>query len=160
MCNYIKRNGHQCKLPAKPYCHIHKKDAYLKDEIKNLNKTLLKKAEEIKQQKENEEVLYLELRETKFLLAELEDEKDQLVSEVESMKHDFEAFQTIKRFERLKMNLSKHIDVGDVSAMYIFLKANKNKSLLKDLFGKEYDNYNSAYETMRWKRNKVAHYHY
>lgn len=161
MCEFIKKDGNKCKIPASPFCHIHKKSAYLKLEIKSLNKTLIAKSIEIKTLKSTQVELIIANREIEnlaFTLVETENELENAKSEIESMKEDFEQFQIIKRFENIKAKLSEYVDVYNYLQMFTFLKTISNRTMLTCLFGKNHDNFCEAYEKLRVKRNQTAHW--
>lgn len=99
-----------------------------------------------------------QLKEKEIKIIELEEENKNLISEIESMKEDFEKYQIIKRYEGLKLNLAKYVDkVNDLYAVAKFLTNDKNKPILLNIIGEKND-YLNYYNKLRIKRNKVSHF--
>ena len=143
MCNEIsKRTGNKCKLqPTEKFCFVHKAKIakeqlehnvliqdYTKDEVRNLNKTIQKQSDKIKD----------------------------LWNKINQMKESYELYEKIKYFEGLKKNLQKVIDVYDLDKLYQFCINKNNKKILEDILGEHEDQY-MYYTELRWERNKIAH---
>ena len=102
MCEQILKSGLQCKIKSKTkLCHIHIKKALFnkkQNEIINLNKSLEKKSEIIKE-------LYKEISTYKIKLFSLQEDNN-------IMKKDYENYQIIKEYENQKNKLIlKGIDI-------------------------------------------------
>lgn len=105
MCNQILKSGLQCKIKSKTkLCHIHMKASAISDyavqkdlltkkqnEIINLNKSLEKKSDIIKE-------LYKEISIYKIKLFSLQEDNN-------NMKEDYNNYQIIKEYEKQKNDL-------------------------------------------------------
>lgn len=150
MCQAIaKSTGIQCKNPALHFCHLHKKymiEYNSRNEIKNLNNSMVKKSKEI----------------TNLIIdkAELEYENELLKEEVNQMREDFNNYQFIKRFEKLKKEIRKHANTSDFNKIEFFCMQRKNHKLLKQLMGINGESgFFRHYDEMRIKRNKLSHWY-
>ena len=160
MCNHLTKDGIKCSIsPKKTLCHIHKKFIALRhkqNEIKNLNKTIVKKNNDISTLRGTNKSL-------KLVLDHLRNENKILKTEVSfaqekssEMEEDFNNYSIIKRFELLKRKLMNHIDnVNDTYEIKLFCK-NTKLSILNEIFGEQTD-YWKYYNTLRLQRNKLCH---
>lgn len=179
MCNFITKRG-QCKLSKKrDLCHIHIKAkklrqvVYKDSEIKNLNRSIDKKnlkCKEIQDQLENcilnnltqrleikrlkEQIYELEIRDAERLeeISTLNEEKNVLQS-------DFDDYQRIKDFERIKKLIKKYVDTTDFNQIEFFMMQSKNKGILKEIMNIDEDFY-AVYTKMRLRRNRLSHWWY
>lgn len=182
MCNEIAiSTGLKCLLePKQPICHSHKriqasreieelkklnmeklleskqkqlkKNKYLKDEIRNLNKTIQRKTHSLEEHK-------VELREHKFIINELQEQNDILKEEKEAMRADFENYQFIKRFEAIKFKLKKYVNIRNNNHISFFCMQRKNIPILRTIMGEQEDYY-TYFNSLRAKRNKLSHWYY
>lgn len=193
MCNEIAiSTGLKCLLePKQPICHSHKriqasreieelkklnmeklleskqkqlkKNKYLKDEIRNLNKTIQRKTHSLEEQfqRNNElrEEHKVELREHKFIINELQEQNDILKEEKEAMRADFENYQFIKRFEAIKFKLKKYVNIRNNNHISFFCMQRKNIPILRTIMGEQKDYY-TYFNSLRAKRNKLSHWYY
>ncbi len=153
MCIAITTKKHKCKLsPNDKYCKLHKKlkdNEYKSIEVKNLNKTMNRKNNLIK--------------ELRFCLDEKNDEISNLKDEIEAMKRDFEDYQFIKMFETIKRKLK--ILIGkkfkDIEFLNWYLDYDNNKEILETVFAQsnkhEFLTFSSHFDKLRLKRNKLSH---
>ena len=146
-------------------------------EINNLNRTITKKKNfindlltDLKIQKTNiNEIVNEKVNKCNLVYEEkiikLENKlsiQAKLITELElenkTMKHDYENFKTIKKFEIIKNNLQKYIkDLHDVDELNSFLTNIEYKDLLESLFNVEFNDIVSKYHELRINRNNVAH---
>ena len=171
MCSEIATSTkQQCKLSKnKSICHMHKKKkllGYIKSEIINLNKTVEKKNNKIKcldkqiESKTNEIVkLNEDIYELNIEKSELQEENDILREENEAMKEDFNNYQFIKRFEAIKYNLKKYVDIKDYNQILFFCIQRKNHDILESIMGYQEDYY-KYFNRLRLRRNKLSHWYY
>jgi cell division protein FtsB len=141
MCNYIKNNKEKCKLsPQLLYCHIHKKliiKNNLKKEIINLNKTILKKVDKIKELEQNLEFFKNEVNELQ-----------------KKYKTDYDKYQIIKQYEILKNQL---ININPDSSPYKILSDYYYKDIIKQKFNKDIDELKYEFNELRKKRIEYCH---
>lgn len=139
MCNEVCKNGQQCKLEKnKALCGLHRKlkaADYSKKEVQNLNRTISRKSLEIKK---------------------LKAEKSLLENRIEEMNEDYENYQFIKKFELVKSNLKKYVNIKDFNQILFFCMQKKNHEILKSIMGQQEDYY-KYYNEIRLKRNKLSH---
>lgn len=170
MCKQILKNGMQCKKSKLlDFCHLHKNLkllGYVKKEIKNLNITVQNKNNKIKDldnkinDKINEIVkLNEDIYELKIEKSELQEENNNLKEEIEAMQEDFQNYQLIKRFESIKYNLKKYVNIKDYNQILFFCMQRKNQSILENLMGKQ-DDYYVYFNHLRLVRNKLSHWYY
>lgn len=137
MCNYIKTNNEKCKLsPKLLYCHIHQKliiKTNLKKEIVNLNKTIEKKVNKIK---------------------ELEQNLEFFKNEVNKLQTDYERYQIIKKYEILKNEL---ININPNSTPYKILTDYYYKDIIKKKFNKDIDELKNEFNQLRKQRINYCH---
>lgn len=137
MCNYIKTNKEKCKLsPKLLYCHIHKKmiiKTNLKKEIINLNKTIIKKVDKIK---------------------ELEKNLEFFKNEVNKLQEDYEKYQIIKKYEILKNEL---ININPQSTPYKILTDYYYKDIIQKKFNKDIDELKNEFNQLRKQRINYCH---
>ena len=158
MCNYLTKRGVQCSLsPNKDTCHIHKKHLIIEHkqtEIRNLNKTILKKSE----------LFHSEVKTLKTENESLKTENESLKTQVQNfekrileMQEDFESYSKVKRYELLKSKLAKHVyDISDLYEVKYFCREHSNESTLSGIFGVQTD-YWKYYNELRLERNKQCH---
>ena len=152
MCNYIKKNNEKCKLsPKNLYCHIHKKiiikqkqqfsekisSDNLKKEIINLNKTIEKKVDKIKELEQNLEFFKNEVNELH-----------------KKYKKDYDKYQIIKQYEILKNEL---ININPQSSPYKILTDYYYKDIIKQKFNKDIDELKNEFNYLRKKRIEYCH---
>jgi len=141
MCKYIKKNNEKCKLsPKMTYCHIHKKIIIknnLKKEIINLNKTIEKKTNQIKELNNNLEFFKLELNKI-----------------YETYKTDYDKYQIIKQYEILKNEL---ININPKSTPYKILTDYFYKDIIKQKFNKNINELKNEFNYLRKKRIEYCH---
>lgn len=141
MCNYIKSNNEKCKLsPKLLYCHIHQKliiKTNLKKEIVNLNKTIEKKVNKIKELEQN-----------------LEFFKNELNQIHQKYKEDYDKYQVIKEYTILK---DKLIKINPKSSPYRILSDKFYTNIIKDKFNKDITELKIEFEELRKKRNSYCH---
>jgi hypothetical protein len=178
MCNEIATTTKkQCKLEKnKTICSMHKKKkllGYVKEEIKNLNKTIEKKNSKIKYLDEKIDIKTLDIiiknntienliKDIKNLTiekSELEEENNILKEENAVMQEDFNNYQFIKRFEAIKYNLKKYVNIKDHNQIIFFCMQRKNHKILEDIMGKQ-ENYYTYFNKLRHQRNKLSHWYY
>ena len=141
MCKYIKKNNEKCKLsPKMTYCHIHKKIIIkhnLKKEIINLNKTIEKKTNQIRELNNNLEFFKLELNKI-----------------YEKYKKDYDKYQIIKQYEILKNEL---ININPKSSPYKILTDYYYKDIIKQKFNKNINELKDEFNYLRKKRIEYCH---
>lgn len=166
------------------FCHIHKKlkQAFHKDtEIKNLNKTIEKKNlkyQELKRQIDSYQLeaiaqkleiarLKNEIRNLEISNSELEEENDSLQEEKNILQSDFDDYQQIKNFERIKKLINRYVDTTDFNQIEHFMMQRKNKDILKDILGiselqsdRIENDFYAVYTKMRLRRNRLSHWWY
>ena len=123
------------------------------------NSLLIKVNDELKDSENERSELE---REVAIMLAEREESKEEiqnLKDEIESMKEDFNNYQIIRRFEAIKFELRKHVDISDLDTFFYFCKQSKNRKILKSIMG-DHDNYWNRFNELRMVRNKVSHWYY
>lgn len=148
MCNFIKANNEKCGISngKNLYCHIHikyitvhnlkncllEKDLHLehaKSEIRNLNKSIQKKASLHKKQINLKEEIIVQLKAKQDKLMEVINNSTKAIHR---MREDYNKYQKIKSFERKRQEL---IDNGiDI-----------------------YNYYDYKFHQERLLRNKLAH---
>jgi hypothetical protein len=139
MCKFIKANNEQCKnSPNKEYCYIHTKkiiinDINLKQEIKNLNKTIVKKNEIIKSKSE---IVII------------------LSKKINSMKEDFDRYQIIKEYHIIKTTM---LNLLPKSCPYSLINNIDNKDILEEIFKLPYNEILPYYSNLRYNRTKFSH---
>lgn len=153
MCIAITTRNAVCKrAPKDKYCLLHKKfkdNEYKSSEVKNLNKTMIRKNKLIK--------------ELEFKLDEKNNDIDNLKDEIESMKNDFEDYQFIKMFETIKMKLKRYLGhkFKDIDFLNWYLDYENNKEIMENIFihsnKHEYVPFSVHFDTLRLKRNKLSH---
>lgn len=171
MCNEVATTTkQQCKISKnKSICHMHKKKkilGYVKNEIKNLNRTIEKKNSKIKDLDNQIDIKTIKIKqlnkdiyELKIEKSELQEENDILREENEAMKEDFNNYQFIKRFEAIKYNLKEYINIKDYNQILFFCIQRKNHDILESIMGKQ-DDYYKYFNYLRLKRNKLSHWYY
>lgn len=170
MCNQILKNGMQCKKSKLlDLCHLHKNLkllGYVKKEIKNLNKTVKNKNDKIKDLDNKINIkeniisnLNEDIYDLKIEKSELREENNILREEKETMQEDFNNYQLIKRFESIKYNLKKYVNIKDYNQISFFCMQRKNQSILENIMGKQ-DDYYVYFNHLRLVRNKLSHWYY
>jgi chromosome segregation ATPase len=152
MCNHIRANGEKCKLaPKKSYCHIHKitfsnviiqKDISnnLKKEIVNLNKTIERKANKIKELNENLEFFKQEVNE--------------LNNKINLMNESCEKYELIQKYTQLKNELIK---INRKTTPYKILSNPYYKNIIETKFNKPQDILLEEFTYLRNNRNSYCH---
>jgi chromosome segregation ATPase len=152
MCNHIKANGEKCKLaPKKSYCHIHKitfsnviiqKDSSnnLKKEIVNLNKTIERKVNKIKELNENLEFFKQEVNE--------------LNNKINLMNENCEKYELIQKYTYLKNELIK---INRKTTPYKILSNPYYKNIIETKFNKPQDILLEEFTNLRNHRNSYCH---
>lgn len=170
MCKQILKNGELCKKSKLlDFCHLHKNLkllGYVKEEIKNLNKTVKNKNDKIKDLDNKINIkeniisnLNNDIYELKIEKSELQEENNILREEKEVMQEDFNNYQLIKRFESIKYNLKKYVNIKDYNQISFFCMQRKNQSILENIMGKQ-DDYYVYFNHLRLVRNKLSHWYY
>ena len=151
MCKYILKSGNQCKLSPKiVYCHIHSKIVIkdnLKKEIINLNKTIEKKVNKIKELENNLEFFKNEVN-------ELHLDKTKLACLVNKYKEDYNKYQIIKQYEILK---NKLININPNSSPYKILTDYYYSDIIQKTFNKHINDLKNEFITLRKKRIEYCH---
>lgn len=141
MCKYILKSGNQCKLSPKiVYCHIHSKIVIkdnLKKEIINLNKTIEKKVNKIKELENNLEFFKSEVNELH-----------------NKYRDDYNKYQIIKQYELLKNEL---ININPKSSPYKILSDYYYSDIIKKKFNKNINDLKNEFITLRKKRIEYCH---
>jgi len=144
MCNQITKSGNQCKLEVnKTYCHIHKKQIIkynLKKEITNLNKTIEKKANQIKELNENLEFFKNEINE--------------LNNKINEMNENYEKYELIKKYTTLKKELIK---INNRTTPFKILSSPYYKNIVETKFKKPQDLLLEEFTNLRNHRNDYCH---
>ena len=151
MCNHIKANGEQCKLsPKKSYCHIHnwnniiipksQTNDNLKKEIVNLNKTIEKKANKIKELNENFEFFKQEVNE--------------LNNKINLMNENCEKYELIQKYTYLKNELIK---INRKTTPFKILSNPYYKNIIETKFNKPQDILLEEFTNLRNHRNSYCH---
>lgn len=153
MCNHIKANGEKCKLsPKKSYCHIHKINATnivikkpdmninLKKEIVNLNKTIKRKVNKIKELNNNLEFFKQEVNE--------------LNNKINLMNETCEKYELIQKYTFLKKQL---ININRKSTPYKILSNPHYKHIVESKFNKPQGILLQEFTNLRNNRNSYCH---
>jgi hypothetical protein len=154
MCNQKTTKGVKCLIsPNRDICHIHKKQLLLKhskNEIKNLNNTIIKKNNKISTLCDKSKSLKEEVN-------SLTNEDKELLLKINEMNKDFQNYATIKQFEYMKSKLCQNVcDITDKCELKLFCKDKSNETILIDIFGKQLD-YWKYYNKLRLERNSLCH---
>lgn len=153
MCNQIIKTGAKCKIsPNKNYCHIHKINMTnivinkpdininLKKEIVNLNKTIERKVNKIKELNNNLEFFKQEVNE--------------LNNKINLMNENCQKYELIREYTELKKELIK---INKKKTPYKILSDPYYKNIIESKFNKPQEILLEEFIYLRNHRNDYCH---